>query len=265
MTQPDSRLAQILVLLSLTLSGCAAGPEPLTWRPEVRAPPLSIASLRSQVLATVELRLLRVTPAQADAWTSADRSALRVALVPDLRLRQVLAATGGTQSRTAYAPRVTVLLGQEARLGVQDQHPYIRDYALGDPGADGLPELRPVLGGFETGLRCRIRVDLEEDTGWDASLRTWVKLSGELRISELVELEQLRIEHPDLVGNLEIPKLELRRHALDLEVQPDQVTLLAPTMGPQSEDQILVLISVNLSVASPDRLGDSTEPAPKRE
>lgn len=250
MTQPSSLLPATLALLSVALSGCASGPEPVAWRPEVKSPPFSIASLKSEVLATVELRLLRVSPSQADAWTSQDRSALRIALVPDVRLRQILAAareTGGP--REAYAPRVSVRLGQQARIGVQTQHAYIRDYAQGGLTADGPRELDPVLGGFETGLGCTLRVDLEEDSDWGSSLGVWVQLRGELRISKLVELEKLKVEHPDLQGELEIPKLEVRRHALDLEVQPDLVTLLAPPMGPLSEDQIVVLISVNLSEA----------------
>jgi len=256
MTQADSLFPVTLALLSVALSGCASGPQTPAWRPEVRTPPLSLASVQSKVVATVELRLLRVSPAQADAWTSLDRSALRVSIVPDLRLRQILAAARERGGRKAYAPRVSLQLGQEAQLGVQTQHAYLRDFARGDT-----PGLEPVLGGFETGLRCHLRVDLEEDQGWGDSLRTWVKLRGELLISELVELEEVSIEHPELAATLEIPKLELRRHALDLEVQPDQVTLLAPPMGPQSEDQIVVLILVHLSEADSEEAA-RIEPGP---
>lgn len=241
------RIALAFFLSSLALAallgGCASSPEAVAWEPVKPTRRFVVASIKSNVLATVELRLLRVEHGLADRWAGEDRDALRLAILPEVRLQEILASNSQSTGRKHYAPRVSVFLGQEARVGVQQQHAYVRDFEL----TSHPPSMDPVIGGFQTGLKCRLLVDLKEDEGWAESLQTWIEVSGEVEISELVELESRLVEFQGASGELEIPKLKVRRHALDLEVQEDVVTLLAPPMGEGSEVQIVILLKVSLT------------------
>ncbi|MBL4847411.1 MAG: hypothetical protein JKY65_17980 [Planctomycetes bacterium] len=265
----------LLLSLALTLAACATPPA-AGWVPTTRPRRLSIADLSIAdlssadlargIMATVGLRTLRVSHGQADRWAGPERGALRFALLSNLRARAILDTVVKTQrSRPPpNAPRVTVFLGQEACLEVKMQHTYVRDYVV---SSHGKPSLEPVLGGFETGLTCRVRVNASEDASWAEALRTWIHLSGDLEIATLTEVESTPVEHSGSTGAIEHPKIVIRRHPVEAYLQEDVVALLAPPVGPGSESQLLVLLRVSLTDIRPSqkrRLGGAAA-APRGE